>query len=264
MVASNYQISYGPSKVELDGGGVVKLMPRDAWANDEDFESCAQCDALFSLFLRRHHCRFCGLVFCYQCSECRLGGERACISCFNKALEAASQNQVKKSASAVTATRAAAAGAGTGNGNGSKVMNIPKTDGLGRNRLSSYDSHIRQDVSGAFTAVNIKSSTPQSFRRSISAGELSRGDRDRDHGQIVIPRRLGLADPPSKRGLADPPSSRADPATMLVSTGHNHVATESGLDEHGTLFIRCSPYIKQMNVDPADIQQTGVLQSFWL
>ncbi|ARF10115.1 phosphoinositide 3-kinase [Indivirus ILV1] len=37
------------------------------WVDDNSVTSCYNCTATFSLFFRRHHCRFCGKVFCSNC-----------------------------------------------------------------------------------------------------------------------------------------------------------------------------------------------------
>ena len=37
------------------------------WMNDQDVDLCPQCDQDFTMFFRRHHCRFCGSVVCNDC-----------------------------------------------------------------------------------------------------------------------------------------------------------------------------------------------------
>ena len=37
------------------------------WMNDLDVDICPQCDTEFTMFFRRHHCRFCGSVLCNDC-----------------------------------------------------------------------------------------------------------------------------------------------------------------------------------------------------
>ena len=39
------------------------------WVDDNQVTHCHQCGKEFYLFLRRHHCRNCGRIFCYQCSN---------------------------------------------------------------------------------------------------------------------------------------------------------------------------------------------------
>lgn len=54
------------------------------WANDGDHENCVHCDAQFTFLLRRHHCRFCGLIFCANCSCNQVLAVRACDTCYRK------------------------------------------------------------------------------------------------------------------------------------------------------------------------------------
>ncbi|CAK4697270.1 hypothetical protein LEN26_020682 [Aphanomyces euteiches] len=42
------------------------------WVPDALVDRCYQCQAFFSLVLRRHHCRRCGNVFCDSCSSARM------------------------------------------------------------------------------------------------------------------------------------------------------------------------------------------------
>jgi hypothetical protein len=39
------------------------------WVEDESVAKCFGCGTEFSVLLRRHHCRLCGRVFCYYCSN---------------------------------------------------------------------------------------------------------------------------------------------------------------------------------------------------
>ncbi|PWA48113.1 Chaperonin Cpn60/TCP-1 [Artemisia annua] len=41
---------------------------RDFWMPDHSCRVCYDCDSQFTLFNRRHHCRFCGRVFCAKCT----------------------------------------------------------------------------------------------------------------------------------------------------------------------------------------------------
>ncbi len=40
------------------------------WMPDVLCKKCYACDAQFTVFRRRHHCRLCGQVFCSRCSSC--------------------------------------------------------------------------------------------------------------------------------------------------------------------------------------------------
>jgi TCP-1/cpn60 chaperonin family/FYVE zinc finger len=42
------------------------------WMPDELYKSCALCEAPFTIFRRKHHCRYCGQIFCNVCSSYHL------------------------------------------------------------------------------------------------------------------------------------------------------------------------------------------------
>ncbi|KAI8064522.1 hypothetical protein BC940DRAFT_305928 [Gongronella butleri] len=52
----------------LDEHGTF-LLPRPIWVNDIDVTHCTGCNAPFTQFRRRHHCRQCGNIFCQDCSS---------------------------------------------------------------------------------------------------------------------------------------------------------------------------------------------------
>jgi hypothetical protein len=40
-----------------------------SWVDDRAITNCSQCGVSFSLFVRKHHCRSCGQIFCEECSS---------------------------------------------------------------------------------------------------------------------------------------------------------------------------------------------------
>lgn len=62
------------------------------WVPDQLVVACSSCNASFTLFRRRHHCRACGQIFCSECSKYtrtldRWGYNepvRVCESCYNQ------------------------------------------------------------------------------------------------------------------------------------------------------------------------------------
>ena len=53
-----------------------------AWDRDSYFTKCTACDIEFGAFRRRHHCRACGVILCYNCSSYRVEKYfRSCESC---------------------------------------------------------------------------------------------------------------------------------------------------------------------------------------
>jgi len=70
------------------------LRKKNKWMPDEEALSCSECQAAFGVVLRKHHCRSCGKVFCWKCSNhcaslMNLGyeaEERVCTSCYTDKL----------------------------------------------------------------------------------------------------------------------------------------------------------------------------------
>ena len=40
------------------------------WIPDSNVDKCCNCKCSFHMFKRKHHCRFCGKIFCYSCLPC--------------------------------------------------------------------------------------------------------------------------------------------------------------------------------------------------
>lgn len=47
------------------------VLPRrtHTWADDSSVSNCHNCNKPFTIFFRKHHCRLCGRIFCYKCSD---------------------------------------------------------------------------------------------------------------------------------------------------------------------------------------------------
>ena len=57
----------------------------ETWMDDNESDNCLLCHEQFSIFKRRHHCRYCGLLFCGKCAYnstiINNNIERICDSC---------------------------------------------------------------------------------------------------------------------------------------------------------------------------------------
>ena len=73
-----------PYWLALDVKLKVEAFGRVTWQRDEAVLTCNQCDKRFTLFDRRHHCRFCGEIVCASCSNFKIYGLRACKRCNKK------------------------------------------------------------------------------------------------------------------------------------------------------------------------------------
>eukprot|EP00736_Rhodelphis_marinus_P006277 Rmarinus@m.8566 len=77
--------------------GVLSPLDPSKWVPDSECVACSSCEEPFSLFVRRHHCRICGWVFCHSCStnELRFKGAdpneivygRTCDNCFQRLVD---------------------------------------------------------------------------------------------------------------------------------------------------------------------------------
>ncbi|XP_064411060.1 FYVE and coiled-coil domain-containing protein 1 isoform X2 [Latimeria chalumnae] len=65
-----------------------KLRAEERWLGDKEVNHCLDCKSQFTWWLRRHHCRLCGRIFCYYCCNnfamTKHSGkkERCCRDCF--------------------------------------------------------------------------------------------------------------------------------------------------------------------------------------
>ncbi len=48
------------------------LCVKEKWENDKETKKCRICQEEFSFFNRKHHCRCCGMIFCFACSRYEL------------------------------------------------------------------------------------------------------------------------------------------------------------------------------------------------
>ncbi len=57
--------------VEYDASE-FKELNRTEWVDSSAITKCQKCSILFSLTIRKHHCRECGKVYCHSCSNFKL------------------------------------------------------------------------------------------------------------------------------------------------------------------------------------------------
>ncbi|GAA6009969.1 hypothetical protein JCM11491_005808 [Sporobolomyces phaffii] len=68
-------------------------LSQEYWMKDESSKACYDCETVFTVFRRKHHCRICGQIFCARCAahlipSARFGQQghiRVCNLCFSKA-----------------------------------------------------------------------------------------------------------------------------------------------------------------------------------
>jgi hypothetical protein len=49
----------------------IGILPRQTynWTEDEKVDKCYNCQVVFTWYTRKHHCRGCGRIFCYNCTQ---------------------------------------------------------------------------------------------------------------------------------------------------------------------------------------------------
>ena len=74
-------------------------LTKSTWVKDELVTNCNSCNLPFSIFKRKHHCRCCGKIFCYNCTNHSIKipdinnssvvgfDEKVCYSCYKTILD---------------------------------------------------------------------------------------------------------------------------------------------------------------------------------
>jgi hypothetical protein len=63
IIEYELKLEYNNNKEEMEKNVT------NEWIDDNMIARCTKCDILFSLLNRKHHCRYCGRIFCYNCSN---------------------------------------------------------------------------------------------------------------------------------------------------------------------------------------------------
>eukprot|EP01084_Bolivina_argentea_P262904 444803_1 len=66
---------------------MLPVKPKSQWVDNSSSNHCSVCDneikpSLFST--NKHHCRYCGLIVCYDCSQQKINSLRACNQCYEQ------------------------------------------------------------------------------------------------------------------------------------------------------------------------------------
>ena len=65
-------------------GLLLRFCSSRFWQPDSSSRICSRCSRQFRVFRRRHHCRWCGRLFCSSCTAYRLHHHRVCHDCFHR------------------------------------------------------------------------------------------------------------------------------------------------------------------------------------
>ena len=67
MIFDRKKCSYPKYRHQMIKNPVCRY--RESWVDDSLVHQCQKCDITFSFFVRKHHCRNCGRIFCSSCSN---------------------------------------------------------------------------------------------------------------------------------------------------------------------------------------------------
>jgi len=76
------RLKKNPDKLKRDSSE-LRSDSKSKWVIDAERSNCAQCNAQFTFYRWRHHCRDCGDIFCDPCcpKPALLSSKRTCKSC---------------------------------------------------------------------------------------------------------------------------------------------------------------------------------------
>ena len=58
--------------VDLDVSDHHQVRKGSQWQKDGEAKACCKCAAIFTVRVRRHHCRCCGQIFCDACTQAKV------------------------------------------------------------------------------------------------------------------------------------------------------------------------------------------------
>mmetsp|Transcript_32321 Transcript_32321/g.31622 ORF Transcript_32321/g.31622 Transcript_32321/m.31622 type:complete len:111 (+) Transcript_32321:206-538(+) len=69
----------------------LPILTTNDWVKDSKVKECSKCYKEFTFFNRRHHCRYCGRIFCKSCTIVKditkgIRNVKICLDC-NKHME---------------------------------------------------------------------------------------------------------------------------------------------------------------------------------
>ena len=74
MISNNEEIDNNITVINNENDDNSEIITKifkfsNNWVPDDSTDKCLNCKKLFGMFLRKHHCRLCGYIFCYKCLQ---------------------------------------------------------------------------------------------------------------------------------------------------------------------------------------------------
>mmetsp|Transcript_35738 Transcript_35738/g.70161 ORF Transcript_35738/g.70161 Transcript_35738/m.70161 type:complete len:225 (-) Transcript_35738:228-902(-) len=214
----------------------VQLMPRSRWQKDDAHSHCVQCGEAFTLFVRRHHCRLCGRIFCSSCTNFVVVRQRACEDCHASATAQFSDSLRQQRQQAKLTHR----------------------HGSNRNSSSSSSS-AGERVEGGDQLEHVEQPNKQPERQ----GSRACSEQPQAQGQ-------GQEQGPAAGAKIAAPATAAALSTAVTAAGGGGL--QSNFPQHLAAFLkakhmrvfRINGALKKVHVVLDDVMHTGCLSNFWL
>ncbi|XP_035270951.1 FYVE and coiled-coil domain-containing protein 1 isoform X2 [Anguilla anguilla] len=138
------------------------------WLVDKEATHCLRCRSQFTWLLRKHHCRLCGHIFCYYCSNnfvmTKLGGkkERCCGDCYSQ--HSAVTERLTQAELGHTAPPPGP-GSAPGPAPYTPMPRVTVTDPAPRPDDAVYDIITEEEVNGVYDSDSLSQATGESPER---------------------------------------------------------------------------------------------------
>jgi hypothetical protein len=105
LIDPELTISLSSSSNDLEKDKLPESHLKEFWMPDRFCKVCYGCEEAFTMYRRRHHCRMCGQIFCYNCSKYNIDGAlfnitglvRACKLCYEQLFERTERERESRS-----------------------------------------------------------------------------------------------------------------------------------------------------------------------
>ncbi|XP_061095331.1 FYVE and coiled-coil domain-containing protein 1 [Conger conger] len=136
------------------------------WLVDKEATHCLSCRSQFTWLLRRHHCRLCGRIFCYYCSNnfvmTKQSGrkERCCRDCYSQ--HSAVRERLTQAELGLTPPPA---GTAPGPAPYTPTPSVTVTDPGSRSEDAVFDIITEEEVNGVYDSDSLSHGTEDSPER---------------------------------------------------------------------------------------------------
>ncbi|CAH8605197.1 unnamed protein product [Dicrocoelium dendriticum] len=212
------------------GSGIGHLpVDRRYWMLDESCRQCFECGSRFTTLRRKHHCRLCGRIFCYQCSNKFVEGEEIGMSGLQRVCNYCASSLPSRLSSGSFATQNSDRSYSSQSGlEDSPILNAVFDTPTRSHAVRTRHTHSELAVNrrATITTVNdaeaiLSAALAGQFRSELSnLGESDVSpDTGRSHSPIAPPSKMTLVSAVSGgvfSGISQTKPTSVDPATSIA------------------------------------------------